>query len=55
MVIATSVLYLVVFDEKSFNLSSELYGDIDAYINDNYVEEKAKEEDARMLAYERKT
>lgn len=37
-------IYLVVFDEKSFNLSSELYGDIDAYINDNYVEEKKKEE-----------
>ncbi len=37
-------LYLVVFDEKSFALSSELYGDIDAYINDNYVEEKVKEE-----------
>ncbi len=37
-------LYLVVFDEKSFSLSSELYGDIDAYINDNYVEEKEKEE-----------
>ncbi|MCR5418500.1 MAG: macro domain-containing protein [Lachnospiraceae bacterium] len=33
-------LYLVVFDEKSFSLSGELYGDIDAYINDNYVEEK---------------
>ena len=37
-------LYLVVFDEKSFSLSSELYGDIDAYINDNYVEEKVKKE-----------
>jgi len=37
-------LYLVVFDEKSFSLSSELYGDIDAYINDNYVEKKTKEE-----------
>ncbi|MCR5686344.1 MAG: macro domain-containing protein [Lachnospiraceae bacterium] len=37
-------LYLVVFDEKSFSLSSQLYGDIDAYINDNYVEERAKEE-----------
>lgn len=37
-------IYLVVFDEKSFSLSSELYGDIDEYINDNYVEEKAKEE-----------
>lgn len=37
-------LYLVVFDEKAFALSSELYGDIDAYINDNYVEEKARAE-----------
>lgn len=37
-------LYLVVFDEKSFSLSSELYGDIDEYINDNYVEEKTVEE-----------
>lgn len=37
-------LFLVVFDEKSFSLSSELYGDIDSYINDNYVEEKKKEE-----------
>ena len=49
-------LYLVVFDEKSFNLSSELYGDIDAYINDNYVEEKAKEEylDYDAMEYERR-
>ena len=37
-------LYLVVFDEKSFSLSSELYGDIDEYISDNYVESKALEE-----------
>lgn len=37
-------LYLVVFDEKSFSLSSELYGDIDEYINDNYVDEKTIEE-----------
>ena len=37
-------LYLVVFDEKSFSLSSELYGDIDEYINENYVEEKTSEE-----------
>lgn len=50
------VLYLVVFDEKSFNLSSELYGDIDAYINDNYVEEKVKEEylDSDAMEYERR-
>ena len=33
-------VYLVVFDEKSVSLSSELYGDIDEYINDNYVDEK---------------
>lgn len=37
-------LYLVVFDERSFSLSSELYGDIESYISDNYVEEKAQEE-----------
>ena len=37
-------LFLVVFDEKSFSLSSELYGDIDEFINDNYVEEKSAEE-----------
>ncbi|MBE6015974.1 MAG: RNase III inhibitor [Lachnospiraceae bacterium] len=33
-------LYLVVFDEKAFALSTELYGDIDEYINSNYVEEQ---------------
>lgn len=37
-------VYLVVFDEKSVSLSSELYGDIDEYISDNYVEEKNQEE-----------
>ncbi len=37
-------IYLVVFDEKAFALSSELYGDIDEYISDNYVEEKVEEE-----------
>ena len=37
-------LYLVVFDEKSFALSLELYGDIDSYISENYVEERALEE-----------
>ena len=37
-------LCLVVFDEKSFALSTELYGDIDEYINDNYVEEKTLDE-----------
>ncbi len=37
-------VYLVVFDDKSVYLSSELYGDIDEYISDNYVEEKSEEE-----------
>ena len=37
-------LYLVVFDEKTFSISSELYGDIDEYINDNYVAAKTAEE-----------
>ena len=37
-------ILLVVFDPKSFQLTSELYGDIDAYINDNYVEERFEEE-----------
>lgn len=37
-------VYLVVFDDKAFSLSSELYGDIDEYINAHYVEEKEKEE-----------
>ncbi len=37
-------VYLVVFDEKSFSLSAELYGDIDSYINDRYVEERTDAE-----------
>ncbi|MCR5109200.1 MAG: macro domain-containing protein [Lachnospiraceae bacterium] len=37
-------LYLVVFDESSYGISSELYGDIDSYIDDNYVEKKAAQE-----------
>ncbi len=37
-------VYLVVFNEKSVSLSSELYGDIDEYINDNYVDEKKRVE-----------
>ena len=37
-------VYLVVFDEESFSLSSELYGDIEQYISDHYVEEKNQEE-----------
>ena len=37
-------LYLAFFDEKSYSLSTELYGDIDEYINKHYVEEKIPEE-----------
>lgn len=38
------MLFLVVFDQKSYTLSSEFYGDVDTYINDHYVEQKEKEE-----------
>lgn len=37
-------LFLVVFDDKSFTLSEEMYGDIDEYISANYIEEKLEEE-----------
>ncbi len=37
-------LYLVIFDEESFSISREVYTDIDSFINNNYVEEKEKEE-----------
>lgn len=37
-------VYLMVFDEKAVSISSELYGDIDEYINDNYVDEKNRVE-----------
>lgn len=32
-------VYLAVYDKKSFELSKELFGDIEEYIDDNYVEE----------------
>lgn len=35
-------VYLAVFDKKSFELSQKLFGDIDAYIDDNYVESQPK-------------
>lgn len=44
-------LFLVVFDEKSVSLSEEFYGDIDEYINDNYVEEKSQMEYSDMTAF----
>lgn len=31
-------VYLAVFDKKSYELSQKLFGDIDTYIDDNYVE-----------------
>ena len=33
------LVYLVVFDAESFSLSKKLFTDIDAYIDDNYVQE----------------
>ena len=33
-------------------MSSELYGDIDEYINDNYVDEKNKKADSIEAAFE---
>ena len=41
-------VYLVVFDEKSYSLSAELYGDIESYISDHYVEQKAEDEYPHM-------
>lgn len=38
------MVYLVVFDEKSFELSGELFGGIDSYISQNYVAEKEESE-----------
>jgi len=37
-------IYLVVFDKRAYELSNELYGDIDSYISEHRVEEKSKEE-----------
>ncbi len=44
-------IFLVVFDKKSYLLSAELYGDIDAYISENYVEDTLEAEygDERRL------
>lgn len=38
------MLFLVVFDQKSYALSSEFYGDVDTFINDEDVEKKESEE-----------
>ena len=38
---------LVVFDQKSFVLSGKVFHDVDAFIDENYVKEKRKEEYAR--------
>jgi len=37
-------VYLVVFDEEAFTLSGKLFDDIDAYIDQKYVEEKSFKE-----------
>ncbi len=38
------MIYLVVFDKESVEWSKELYGDIEEYISDNYVEDQKQEE-----------
>ena len=38
------LVYLVVFDEKAAKMSRNLYPDLEAYIDENYVEEKRREE-----------
>ncbi len=40
-------IYLVVFDEKATSLGEKLYPDLEAYIDQNYVEEKRQEEYGR--------
>ncbi|MBO4678657.1 MAG: macro domain-containing protein [Lachnospiraceae bacterium] len=37
-------IFLVVFDDESYTISSDRFGDIDAYISRNYVEETLSEE-----------
>ena len=37
-------IYLVVFDEKATNMGRNLYPDLEAYIDQNYVREKGEEE-----------
>ncbi len=36
-------IFLVVYDTESVRISTELYGDVTEFINENYVDEKSKE------------
>ena len=38
------MVYLVVFDKESVRLSGQIFADIEAFIDEHYVEEKAKKE-----------
>lgn len=38
------MVYLVVFDSKAYDLSSKIFQDVQAYIDENYVSEKRDEE-----------
>ena len=38
------MIYLVVFDEESFSFSRKMFSDIDAYIDENYVQESLAKE-----------
>ena len=42
-------IYLVVFDKKSFQLSEELYASVEAYIDDNYIDEHMLGRRNRMM------
>lgn len=43
------MVYLVVFDEEAFRLSEKLFDDIEAYIDQRYVEEKHKKEQGGFI------
>ena len=48
-------VYLVVFDRKSFRISSSLFEDVQTYLDENYVDERLAEEyrgDSRLRARE---
>ncbi len=50
------LIYLVVFDKESFELSGKLFRDVDAYIDDNYVDEAgATEGDINFVSARKNT
>ena len=43
------LVYLVIFDKASFDIGAKLYGDVAAYIDDNYADEHLRFENSRRL------